>query len=698
MSIRFILPALALLAWPAFAQEAARTPSQDRVLARIFSLPHDQMMAAMKAAGVSPSEEYLSCVCRSAGYGQMGTAQYYHPGTIGEYDARYSCQHPGDPCIVSGFGCTRSPLPSEAKHWEGCAAALRPDGSPLLTDALLAGVAKRRKEAALDSAKLLKECRARHSALEKSDAARIPFDGAAYLQANGVPVLPPPSKIAERHKAQAEEARAQVSQMMRDAQQELKANVQTSLAEQLAAKAATDTETQGQIIAAAVDVAKLALEETNAQLGRLAAQIQAARAAQAGGVTRENDTALKSLLRKEAGLHAEARQIARDQSHLESLGTGIEVVGDILAAKGIYEAMSEGDRRARAAAVIESAKLAQRYVGLLRDSRSKPALALAEQAAKGITSSEHARLVKLTASAESLGEAVSVLGAGIDTGLVALEVYDTWQQVDEVLGKAQGYADSGAYTDAQKNLLNAMNGMSVLTEKAAGVLPPGMSDMVGLYAEAMKTPAMADEFIRKVVDAKENYAQNQGGQARTGAMADWVKKDGADLMRDDYLFRQAKLSVYAVDGGKPAPFAFLPDANGQLIFASQEDYDRVAAMAHYFPIVEGRRMTDADVRTRLGETGSVGISAMKAEAERILAKAAADKRVADLFDLKTVGPKEWGEWHRFNAFMAGALPVHCALDRRREKVLFNAWLQPESREKVEQHLTKLGAGMKAVAQ
>ena len=89
------------------------------------SLNHKKMENVFEHLGVAPSQEFLNCLCRSAGYGSPGTAQIYHPDTIGDYNPKYSCNKPGDPCVVSGFGCMRYPLPSDSGIWEACLAAHR---------------------------------------------------------------------------------------------------------------------------------------------------------------------------------------------------------------------------------------------------------------------------------------------------------------------------------------------------------------------------------------------------------------------------------------------------------------------------------------------------------------------------------------------------------------------------------------------
>lgn len=685
------------------AQEAPpRTAAQDKVMTELFSLPHDRLMTTMKALGVTPSDDYLSCVCRAARYGSIGTQQYYHPGTIGDYNKRYTCQHPGEPCVVSGYGCSRHPLPSDPKIWESCAAAQRGKDGVVITDAVLAGLASRKTASAKtrDFGKLYAECQARHWALEKTDAARIPFDGLAYLQAQGIKTLPPPSDIAAQQKAEAQTAQASVQEQMKQMREDLKANVEANLAAQIFVQFAQNPDTYTEAVDTVLDYVKLMQRERVARLKTLSGEIATARkrfALDGAGENGANSKALNTLEMSRQKAEADLGTYARNQKALERFALGVDTVDSLLTAEGIYIAATEGDNRDKAKALIDGAGLVQKYMGKIGDSADEAAQELAELARKGTGEAEYAQLLKLRGRADSMADAVSVLGKGIETGTYALGVYDTYKQFEAVMDKAQSYADSGAYGDAQKNMLNAFNTLSVLTEKASSIMPPGVSDMAQFYAEAMKTPAMADEFMRKVVDRVDEQAQISGGQAGTQAMRDWVNEGGADLMRDPYLFREAGLSVYEVDQGRPAKYAFLPDANGKLIFASQEDYDRIAAMAYYFPIVEGRRMTDADVRQRLDETGAVGVAAMKAEAERKLAEAAANKRVADLVGKPAAATEDWRDWYKFNTLLTTVMPVYCALDRKQEKVLFGAWREPGGRERVEQQLTALGSNLKAAA-
>jgi hypothetical protein len=102
---------------PDAATIAAR---RSHVMDRLTKLNDTKLSETLKALGIAPPLDVLNCACRRAGYGSSSTAQYYHPDTIGQFNPMYSCQHPGEPCIVSGFGCTRHPLPQSAEIWDYC--------------------------------------------------------------------------------------------------------------------------------------------------------------------------------------------------------------------------------------------------------------------------------------------------------------------------------------------------------------------------------------------------------------------------------------------------------------------------------------------------------------------------------------------------------------------------------------------------
>lgn len=124
------------------AQETEARSPQEVILGEILALPHDKLLITLETLGVKPSDDFYDCLCRAGNYGSSGTQQYYHPDTIGTYDERYSCQTPGDPCIVSGYGCMRYPLPSDPALWKGCAASAADDPTQSILSAMADRAAK----------------------------------------------------------------------------------------------------------------------------------------------------------------------------------------------------------------------------------------------------------------------------------------------------------------------------------------------------------------------------------------------------------------------------------------------------------------------------------------------------------------------------------------------------------------------------
>ncbi|WP_316863183.1 hypothetical protein [uncultured Cohaesibacter sp.] len=114
--------ALGLLQAHQVRAEPTRDEHDNHAISRWINLPHERQLLVLQALGVTIPQAFYNCVCKSAGYGTSGTHQYYHPDTIGKYNKTYACQHPGPPCVVAGFGCTRHDLPKDPKIYERCAA------------------------------------------------------------------------------------------------------------------------------------------------------------------------------------------------------------------------------------------------------------------------------------------------------------------------------------------------------------------------------------------------------------------------------------------------------------------------------------------------------------------------------------------------------------------------------------------------
>lgn len=101
-------------------EKTAKEKRRCLIMRKLIPLNHTKFINVLKKLNVKSPDPYLDCLCRNAGYGSPQTRQFYHPDTLGKYDARYSCQHPGEPCVVAGYGCSRHPLPKDRKIRDSC--------------------------------------------------------------------------------------------------------------------------------------------------------------------------------------------------------------------------------------------------------------------------------------------------------------------------------------------------------------------------------------------------------------------------------------------------------------------------------------------------------------------------------------------------------------------------------------------------
>ena len=100
--------------------DSLRKEKRELVMKNLAKLNHAKFLDTLKTLKMKSYHPFLNCLCNSAAYGTTSTKQFYHPDTLGKYDKRYTCNQPGEPCVVAGFGCSRHPLPSDSAIWKGC--------------------------------------------------------------------------------------------------------------------------------------------------------------------------------------------------------------------------------------------------------------------------------------------------------------------------------------------------------------------------------------------------------------------------------------------------------------------------------------------------------------------------------------------------------------------------------------------------
>lgn len=91
LSVTLGLPVAAL----AQDDTPARSPADTALLSTIVGMDFGKQSAVYDRLGFDPGPEFWNGVCRAAAYGSSSASQVFHPDTIGTYDDRYSCNHPG---------------------------------------------------------------------------------------------------------------------------------------------------------------------------------------------------------------------------------------------------------------------------------------------------------------------------------------------------------------------------------------------------------------------------------------------------------------------------------------------------------------------------------------------------------------------------------------------------------------------------
>lgn len=696
MSLRlaFVLAAVLPLALSsaALAQDKARTEREQKAIAAFLAMGHKRHLDVMKELGITPGDGYLDCVCHNAGYGSSSTAQFYHPDTIGEFNNAYSCTQPGEPCVVSGFGCMRYPLPSDPRVWESCANGK----SPL--DALIAGLKGRGTKSKGDYARDLAQCRANWEAGVGGNPALEAQQGYKYLAQNGVPVLSPPPAMATKMKAAIDAERGRMADKVKAATKKAGEDWKRFLA-----KSYIDTVIKNPAAYAAATT--LAEEMTKVEIADLNAAAKAAltewNRAQKGGLNAgELKVAHGAFQSRMAKIEAERKAHEDALKSFGSLKTGIEVGGDILKAGKSYEQFTSGQMRDKVKAVADTTSLVAKYLDKFRalDARKVADLKKAVETV-GLTDDSFKTYEKLLQRGEALEGLSQAMKGTVDAAKRGLQAYSAYETFTGKVAEVEALAASGRYTEAQRNLQAAFKAMEQIGKAGADYLPTGISELMGYYAEAMATPAKFDALIRDIANRGDTNAEIKGDQANTPAMKAYLNDHGAiSLDRDDYLFRQAGLSVYKMDkADKGHEYVLLPKAEGPPIYLDGANYKLLAEAAYLWPIVNGTRMTDAemyDMTYALAAGGKLKIDDLRHKADAKLKEAAADQKIADMYGKKKLEEGDASRWYDFLRAMNAALPNKCTLDAKTQKALFGRWLIPEERGSVLDSLTKYGAALK----
>jgi len=700
MSLRlaFVLAAVLPLALApaALAQDKARTEREQQAIAAFLAMGHKRHLDVMKELGIKPGDGYLDCVCRSAGYGSSSTAQFYHPDTIGDYNKAYSCTQPGEPCVVSGFGCGRYPLPSDPRIWDSCANGK----SPL--DALIAGLKGRGGKSAADYGRDLAQCRANWEAGVGGNPALEAQLGYKYLAQNGVPVLAPPPAMATKMKAAIDAERGRLADRMKKAEKEAQEDWKKYLAKSYRDNVLKNPDAYIAAATFAEELMKAELAEMEADLATVATEWNAVKSM--GLPLDKQREAHERFRTKEAEVKERRAQTETHLKGLERYKQWAEIGGDLYKMGENAGKFSTAEVRDKVEIMTDATETISKYFGKYRDMKAEQVEELMDKwrpAAKtvGLSPKRMEMYEKLVQRGEALDSVKEAMDETVKLGKWGLAAYDGYQKFEKHMAMVEKLAASGRYTEAQRWMLSGFNAMSEITKAGAGYLPPGISDLMSVYAEAMETPAKFDALIRDIANRGDTNAEIKGDQANTPAMKAYLNDHGAiSLDRDDYLFRQAGLSVYRMDKAeKGHEYVLLPKAEGPPIYLDGANYKLLAEAAYLWPIVNGTRMTDAemyDMTYALAAGGKLKIDDLRHKAEAKLKEAAADQKIADMHGKKTLEEGDASRWYEFVRAMNAALPNKCTLDAKTQKALFGRWLIPEQRGSVLDSLTKYGAALK----
>ena len=110
------------IAFSAGSEEQQPEQGKQELTARYLSqLNHAKMEKLMQRLGKKAPDSFYNCLCRADGGGAAaGVGVSYHPQPVKPYNKRYSCNREGPPCMASGMGCWRFPLPNDEKIWAAC--------------------------------------------------------------------------------------------------------------------------------------------------------------------------------------------------------------------------------------------------------------------------------------------------------------------------------------------------------------------------------------------------------------------------------------------------------------------------------------------------------------------------------------------------------------------------------------------------
>lgn len=124
-----------------YARPVAKEYYSKRIIDRLSKLNHIKMKKLIEEVRKEAPKNFFDCLCKEDGGGAApGVGVLYHPGKYGiAYSSFSSCPKDNfeSPCVASGFGCWRFPLPRDKEIWNKCSESKKYDDNSTIIDAIV---------------------------------------------------------------------------------------------------------------------------------------------------------------------------------------------------------------------------------------------------------------------------------------------------------------------------------------------------------------------------------------------------------------------------------------------------------------------------------------------------------------------------------------------------------------------------------
>jgi len=191
------------------------------------------------------------------------------------------------------------------------------------------------------------------------------------------------------------------------------------------------------------------------------------------------------------------------------------------------------------------------------------------------------------------------LSKGIDTSLKAIGHI---KKAKELINKAIGYQnklralkDDGTTSKAGRDLIMGMDATGEAIKQLAQYLPPGASDFVEFYSDAMKLPGTVNKVGKKWYKDRDEAVNVSGPLAQTKAGREY---DGI-LDRDPELNPDGSLGVY--HDPEKNRYVLITDPDKPAITISKKERDRLAQINSDLT-ASGKKLTNSIIQ-KLRENG-----------------------------------------------------------------------------------------------